>query len=186
MKKQLFILFTTFLMAINANALFEVRAGYGIQTPSDNKVSTSSIQTMSGFNIDGLVYLPMVPVGLGLRYESMGFDFNQAGGGSLSSTFKRTSLLVNYRLIDLFAYLGVIGSLGFTNDMVVSSSLGEAKWDSSMTYTVGAEGGVSLGLMSVGAELGYMGATLKDASNTGNPDAKLDGVYAKAIVGIGF
>ena len=64
--------------------------------------------------------------------------------------------------------------------------LAEANWDSSLTYSVGVEGGVSFGLIMVGAELGYLSANLEDADNLGNVDADLSGIYAKALVGVGF
>ena len=187
MKKQLLIMLAIFSVSFSAHSIVELRAGYGVQTPSDDEVGTNTLKSMSGFNLDAIVELPMLPFGFGLRYEDMGFDVGQLGGPDLTSSFQRTSLLINYRIIDLFLYFGVIGSLGFVNDMNVDFGGGlEANWDSSLTYSVGVEGGVSFGLIMVGAELGYLSANLEDADNLGNVDADLSGIYAKALVGVGF
>ena len=187
MKKQFLVFLAIVFVGFNAHSLVELRLGYGVQTPAEDSVGTSTLQSMSGINLDAIVDLPMVPFGFGLRYEDMGFDVAQLTGGDLEASFKRTSLLVNYRFIDLFAYLGVIGSLGFVNDMNLQfNGGGEANWDSALTYSVGAEGGFSFGLFMVGAELGYMSANLEDSDNLGNSDADLSGIYAKALVGLSF
>lgn len=185
MKKIFLALCLPLFLTSTAHGLFEVRAGYGLQTPSDPD-GVNSLTTMHGFNLDALVKIPLVPVGLGLRYENMGFDL-EAGAQSLSSSMQRTSLLVNYRIIDFFFYLGAIGSIGFVNDATIGiPGLGERDFNSSLTYSVGVEGGVSLGLMKVGAELGYLGANFGDNSGAGLPDIDLSGIYAKALVGFGF
>jgi hypothetical protein len=183
--KKLFLTFVAlFFVSLNAQALFELRAGYGVQTPADDQVGANTLTSMGGFNLDAIVELPMVPVGLGLRYENLGSDLEFFGQAVASSTFERTSLIVNYRIIDLFLYFGLIGTLGLVNDYTAEfTGLGETKWDADLTYSVGVEGGVSLGLFMVGAELGYMAANL-EANN--QPDVDVSGIYAKALVGVGF
>jgi len=185
--KKLFLIFAIpLLISLNANALFEIRAGYGVQTPGEQDVSaTQNLSTMSGFNLDAIVELPMVPVGLGLRYEDMGFDFNQSGV-SFESEMQRTSILVNYRIIDMFLYFGAIGSIGLVNDASISAPGNKAEFKSSMTYSLGVEGGLSLGLMQVGAELGYLGANFEEDTNVYGSDLDLSGMYAKILVGVGF
>ena len=186
MKKQILSLVAILIFSLNANAIIDLRAGYGIQTPSDDTYSGDTIKTLTGFNLDAIVKIPLVPFGFGLRYENMGFDLDSPPL-TFDATFKRTSLLINYRIIDLFAYFGLIGTVGLVNDLSVSvPGVTDAEFDASMTYSVGLEGGVSLGLISVGAELGYIGATLKQTNNPSNPDVNLDGIYAKALVGVGF
>ena len=185
--KKLFLIFAApLLISLNANALFEIRAGYGVQTPGDQDISaTQNLSSMSGYNLDAIVEIPMVPVGLGLRYENMGFDFNQSGV-PLESEMQRTSLLVNYRIIDLFLYFGAIGSVGLVNNASVSSPGSATEYKSSMTYSIGVEGGLSLGLMQVGAEVGYLGANFEEDTNFSAADLDLSGMYAKILVGVGF
>lgn len=185
--KKLFLIFVApLLISLNANALFEIRAGYGVQTPGEQDLtSTSNLSTMTGFNVDAIVEIPMVPVGLGLRYEDMGFDLDQPGF-TASSEMQRTSILVNYRLIDMFLYFGPIASIGLINDASISSAVGNAEFTSSMTYSLGVEGGVSLGLIQVGAELGYLSADFEEDTNFGFPDLDLSGIYGKVLVGFGF
>ncbi len=186
MKKIFLILTVPLFISLNANALFEIRAGYGVQTPGEQDLSsTQNLSTMSGFNLDAIVEIPMVPVGLGLRYENMGFDFNQSGL-PLESEMTRTSILVNYRIIDLLFYFGAIGSIGLINDASISTAVGNAEFTSSMTYSIGVEGGLSLGLMQVGAELGYLGANFEEDTNLYGSDLDLSGMYAKILVGVGF
>lgn len=188
MKKILLAALAVSLFSAPANALFELRAGYGIQTPAEDNYSGNTLKTITGLNLDALVELPMVPIGLGLRYEDMGFDTEAFGGGNVfESKVNRLSLLVNYRIIDLFAYFGLIGSVGFSNEAEIEiTGAGVAKYKADLTTTVGVEGGFSFGLFMVGAELGYAMGTYKDDNNSGNPDLDLGGVYAKALVGVGF
>lgn len=172
----------------NANALFEVRAGYGVETPGQDSYQNRSVSTISGFNLDGIFEIPMTSWGVGLRYEDLGFDIS-SNGQEWESDLKRTSILVNYRLLDSFAYFGIIGTLGFMNEMKVNvTGLGQAEYKADFTTSVGVEAGVSLALISLGAELGYMSANLKDDDGgiVNNPDFDASGVYMKAIVGFGF
>ncbi len=182
MRKQLALLLTTLFVAHSAHALFELRAGYGVQTPADDNVNGSTLTSMAGFNLDAIVELPLLPFGFGLRYENLGSEVEIPLVGTVDSSFERTSLLVNYRIIDLFAYFGLIGTIGFVNDFKVEVPGATSELDASLTYSAGVEGGVSLGLIMLGAELGYMVA---DVDGNGL-EADLSGVYAKALVGVGF
>lgn len=182
MKKHILVLFLSVFAFSQAQAIVELRAGYGIQTPADSEQNGQTLKSMAGFNVDAIVELPMVPFGFGLRYENLGSKISIPTIGDVDATFERTSLLVNYRIIDLLVYAGLIGSLGFQNNLKVETPGSTTELDTSLTYSVGAEAGVSLGLIMLGAELGYIGAKLKDNTNEGD----LSGVYAKALVGVGF
>jgi hypothetical protein len=182
MKKYILTSILTLLFVTQAQALFELRAGYGVNTPADKDYGVSTLSTMTGFNLDAIAELPMIPFGIGLRYESMGLDL-QTAGTDFTTDMKRTSLIVNYRFIDFFTYLGVIGTIGFTNDVDVKYPGNTVKYDSNLTYSAGLEGGVSLGLVMIGGELGYLSANFKSSALS---DLDLSGVYAKAIVGVGF
>lgn len=185
--KKILVLLVPLFMAANASALFEARLGYGVNTPQEKDISsTAALSTMTGFNLDAIAELPMVPFGFGLRYESMGLDVNQ-GGATYNTDLTRLSLLLNYRIIDFFTYFGVIGTIGFANNATVKNVplLGNQDYTADLTYTVGVEGGLSFGLLMVGAELGYTMATYE--GNVPNATSlKLDGIYAKALAGVSF
>ncbi len=190
MNKHILIIVTTLMMTFNADAIVELRAGYGVNTPADNSVtSTASLSTMSGFNLDGIVELPMVPFGFGLRYESMGMDVETASA-NYASDMERISLLVNYRIIDMFLYFGVIGTIGFSNEVTINNiptvqvpTGTDLTYDADLTYSVGVEGGVTFGLLMIGGELGYNIAKYENTSNDPS-EVDFDGVYAKILVGV--
>lgn len=189
MKRQWMALIASILFSTSAQALFEVRAGYGVNTPAEDSVSFAGgnigLSTMSGWNLDAIVSPPLIPFGFGLRYESMGFDAS-TGGVDLSSSMTRLSLIVNYRFIDTLIYLGPIATIGFSNDVTIEvAGSNDLEYDSDLTYSIGAEGGVSLGLIFVGAELGYNIAKYENTAISPN-EIDFSGVYAKALVGFGF
>ena len=193
MKKLLLALFLPLLISLPANALIELRAGYGLITPSDDFGSGAELASFAGFNADAIFELPMFPLGLGLRYESMGSALQASGQADVDAEFTRTSLLVNYRIIDLFLYFGPIATIGFQNDAKFTNFpvIGNIEMSTDLTYTVGVEAGVSLGLFMVGAELGYfLGGDFDIDSPAGatftGGTYNMDGLYAKAIVGVGF
>ena len=70
----------------------------------------------------------------------------------------------------------------------IDTPLGEIEYDSDLTYTVGAEAGLSFGLFMVGAEVGYSIAdyTAKDRASTNLDEIDFSGIYAKVLVGVGF
>jgi hypothetical protein len=187
MTKKLLIIFALFAFTAPAQALFEVRAGYGVNTPADEDTGAGAdLSTMSGFNLDAIIEPPLIPFGFGLRYETMGFDV-EAGNASFESDMERISLLVNYRLINTLLYVGAIGTIGFANDVTVDySNQISGDYSADLTYSLGAEAGVSLGIIQVGAELGYNFATYETTNNAVPSEIDFDGVYAKALVGFGF
>jgi len=167
-------------LPLSSHALFEVRAGYGTIDPGDNSYQGNSLGKMSGFNLDAIVEPPLITdLGFGLRYEKMKMDIGSGSKGEL----ERVSALINYHIIDLFAYFGVIGTIGISNDFTMSGTLPNSGLDPKMNYTLGVEGGLSLGLIKVGAELGQFFGKVK---YSGNPDIDLSGLYGKIIVGFGF
>ena len=191
MKKLVLAFLATFLFWLPAQAIVELRAGYGINTVGDYESSTGNnleIAGFAGFNLDAILELPLLPVGLGVRYESMGFDVKQ-GALESSADFERISAIVNYRFIDMFAYFGLIGTLGLVNDVTIKSGgliAAERKYDASLTSSVGVEAGVSLGLLMFGAEAGYFMGTYKDKGTPALNDMDAGGIYAKVLVGVGL
>lgn len=187
MKKQILLLISALAFSFSANAIVELRAGYGVNTPADDNINASTLTTVSGFNLDAIVELPMIPFGFGLRYEDMGFDVENTGvgDGTFESEFNRMSLIVNYRIIDLFAYFGLIGTIGFQNEAKLKDSAlaSTIEYESDLTFSAGVEGGLTFGLIMVGAELGYNIGTYENTNGT-LPDVDFGGVYGKVLVGV--
>lgn len=178
--KKLFVILLL-LLPLSSQALFEIRAGYGTTTPDEDMYAgTTSVDDMTGFNLDVLVKPPLLTdFGFGLRYEKMKTDV----GTNSEAELERIAALVNYRFIDLFAYFGVIGSVGLSNDLVVNSPSGNTDFDAKLNYSVGLEGGVNLGLISIGVEVGKF---FGEFESTGLADLDLSGMYWKGLVGFGF
>jgi hypothetical protein len=144
-----------------------------------------------GPSVDGIISLPLVPVGFGLRWEDMGASVG-AGAVNFEAKMTRVSALVNYRLIDTIVHLGLIASIGVSH--TASATVGSTAYTSSPglagTYSIGLEGNLSLLGLIVGAEAGYMAAnlgTMKDSGGTSiGRDIDLSGPYTKILVGFGF
>ena len=174
MKKLLICLFL--LAPLSSQALFEVRAGVGTTQMDEDTYGAFSVDDMKGFNLDVIFEPPIITdMGLGLRYEKMKFDI-----GASEAELERISALVNYRFIDLFAYFGVIATVGLSNNFEID---GDDDYDPSINYSVGAEAGVTLGLLLVGAEVGKF---FGDVGVPGSPDLDISGLYGKVLVGFGF
>ncbi len=159
-------------------ALAEIRVGYGTQT-WDEDVGGEDFEPLYGLNADILITPPLLGFGFGLRYESLGYDKD-----GVDFTYTRTSILINKRLIDTVFYVGAIGSIGFNNTGTYETALGDFDVEGDgFNYTIGAEAGVGLGLISIGGEVGYMFGTLEA---DGGVEIDSAGPYAKAIVSFGF
>jgi hypothetical protein len=191
----------SFMVVTPAYALFDLRAGYGLNngSPSDiNDTLNSAVsgattfKSLPGFNIDAIVKIPMVPIGFGLRYENLGGSVSTAFPGASSSmdaklTFERTALLVNYRIIDTLVYLGGLATYGIMNssnfnfDCPACTGLNHfaAKSGSASSYSVGVEGGVKLPVVNFGAEVGYASFVGKDYTDGGNKIQDSTGANAK-------
>ncbi len=177
--KKLFVTLLL-LLPLSSHALFEVRAGYGSASPETETYNGGSVDDMTGFNLDVLVKPPLISdMGFGLRYEKMKADVGTTGEAEL----ERIAALVNYRFIDLFAYFGVIGSVGLSNDLTYTDPTTTLDFDAKLNYSVGLEGGINLGLIHLGVEVGKFFGEFELA---GNPDLDLSGMYWKGLVGFGF
>ncbi|MGZ3723539.1 MAG: hypothetical protein ACXVA9_11440 [Bdellovibrionales bacterium] len=215
MKTKFILLSLIAFMISPAHALIDVRLGYGqnlgdpkqLNAEMDHYVSgASAVKSMVGLNADVLVMLPLVPIGFGLRYESLS-DSKSSGylGGSLDSKIKfdRLALLLNYRIIDTIAYFGPIATYGLMNTAKFSNDCNgcsatihtDGKAGSASSYSLGVEGGLKLPLFRVGAELGYASFIGKDYDSNGtvyqdytgsNLKIDLTGVYCKILLGVGF
>ena len=213
MKKLMAIaLFVTGVFAANtSHALFELRlsGSYHIVSPTDFNDFLTQTSGLSALNLDevtglptiggdAILYLPMVPVGLGLRYEWLGSpEITDADTNtSVSFGLSRASLLANYRVLDSFLWVGPIASLGlihtfdfdYSSDVTPNYTVDDFN---AFSFSIGAEGGVSLGLFDLGAEIGYMHWNYTGLKAEGGGDAAFDtldlgGIYAKVHLGVGF
>ena len=180
--KRIFITILPFLfLSWPAQALLEVAVGYGGHSPTDTSQGDASLKIMHGWNIDAIGEIPMVPVGLGLRYETMGMALNQLAQNSSTTRLNRLSALVNYRLIDMIAYLGFIGTLGLSSKIrgKIFDTM-ELDYRSPWNFSLGLEGGVNFGFLGLGGELGYNFAKYKSEKSVPTT-LDMNGLYFKVM-----
>ncbi len=181
-----------------ASALVEVRAGYGILNSKPDLVSfySGSFPTAApnaGLTVDAIVTIPLVGLGGGLRMENMNIKYDNDTLG-IENKLNRTSLIVNYRLLNTLVYLGPIFTMGLnhTNSIKIRAAGSEVSNISSSkvtSYTAGLEGGASLLGFMVGAEVGTMNMKYNDAKDSVSNvvhDLDMSGNYMKIFVGFGI
>lgn len=195
-----FLIIVSVLLSPQAYALFEARVSYGLLATNTDlsplcptcSGSAPSIVPTYGLGADAILTLPipLIP-GVGLRYENMGLTAG-AGGVDFKADYTRTALILNWRPIDNFLYLGPIFTYGISHSAKLTATDGGTKKadfsaDSVKSYGVGLEAGLKLIGFSVGAELGYLDFRWNDAKDsTGNAptqDINMSGTYAKIILG---
>nr|WP_295900560.1 hypothetical protein [uncultured Bdellovibrio sp.] len=203
MKKILSLLSVTIvsiLLSSQAHALFEARVSYGLLATNADlgplcptcSAPAPSIVPTYGLGADAILTLPipLIP-GVGIRYENMGLTAS-SGGVDFKADYTRTALILNWRPIDNFIYLGPILTYGISHTTKLKAEDGGVKKadfsaDSVKSYSVGLEGGLKLIGFSVGAEIGYLDFRWNDAKDsTGNAptqDINMSGTYAKFILG---
>ena len=180
-------------------ALFEVRAGYGILSSKPDfsgfySGATPAATPNEGLTLDAIATVPLVGIGGGLRMENMKISYDNSALG-ISNQLSRTSLIVNYRIINTLIYLGPIFTYGLshTNSVKLTSSdveLSNISSNKVSSYSLGVEGGASLLGFMVGAELGKLAMSYKNATDSINPthvhNLDMSGTYAKIFVGFGI
>lgn len=200
------ISFITLLIApLSAMALFEARATYGLQTAKQSATDicgnscaspadAPSLVGLGGFGADVIITPPLFPVGLGMRYESMGIS-TSAGNFSAEVKATRTAFLLNYRLIDTIIHFGPIATYGLshTGSADVKEG-GTSKVDFSASkatsYSIGLELGVKPLIIipiTIGLEAGYLGYKYDDVTNSVDGSSKsldLSGTYLKVFLGL--
>lgn len=188
----------------SAHALVELKGGYSLHQTSPSGLNDAfpanpKISQLQSFSADIMANVPLMPVGLGLRYESLKRDETSGTMGS-EVTWTRSSIVINKRFIDTLMYLGPIVTVGIANDFKYRSSNGgtstEYKTDSQLNGTIGVEAGAKLLLLRVGVEIGYLYAPmgeLKTSTGGAVTDANgskvtfdMSGTYMRAVVGFGF
>lgn len=199
--KHLLLAFCLLLISPLSHALIDFRVGYGtmISKPDLGKIYTGtdsdipSAAPSAGLNVDVIATIPIVGLGAGLRYEDFKIDYDSSGF-TVENSFKRTSMIVNWRLIDTLLYVGPILTYGMnhTNKIKFTSGAGtlmDISSSSVSSYSVGLEAGAKLIGLRAGAEVGYMNMTYKDATDSvtaGKADLNMSGNYVKVMVGFGF
>lgn len=194
------LLCTAVLISSPAHALFEARVSYGLLTTATDlgplcpscSASAPAIVPTYGLGADAILTLPLPLIpGVGLRYENMGLTASN-GGLDIKSEYTRTALILNWRPLNNFIYLGPIFTYGLSHSTSIKASEGgvtKADFSSSTvsSYSVGLEAGLSLLGFNVGAEAGYLDMRWKDAKDsTGNAptqDINMSGTYAKILLG---
>lgn len=195
-----FLAIVSVLLSSQAHALFEARVSYGLLATNADlsplcptcSADAPSIVPTYGLGADAILTLPipLIP-GVGLRYENMGLTAG-AGGVDFKADYTRTALILNWRPIDSFLYLGPILTYGISHSTKLTATDGGTKKadfsaDSVSSYSVGLEAGLKLIGFSVGAEVGYLDFRWNDAEDsTGNAptqDINMSGTYAKIILG---
>jgi hypothetical protein len=180
--------------------LLELRGGVGLNAANPHSLEDRvnavngenlDVKNFDNYNADIFVNLPVIPIGIGLRQEWIR-QKQSSGGDSLDLNAKNLSVLVDWRILNNIVYLGPIVSIGYPSANVDfhSSSSGDTSdkvTSGRPSYSVGAEAGVKLGFLLVGAEAGYSAVKLNNHSSD-NPNVKADvdlsGAYGKLMVGV--
>ncbi len=207
MKKIIFAsIVSSILIPASSFALFEARATFGPQMPSNNAVSDicSGNSNCTGvlpdkfalpfMGADALVKIPLVPFGFGLRYEKLSAS-GSSSNMDAKADFNRTAILINYRIIDTILHVGPIASYGISHSGNISMSQNGTKIldytaGTATSYSVGIEVGVKPLIilpLKIGAEAGisqfkYTGAT--DTLGGAAKDIDLSGNYIKVFLGL--
>jgi hypothetical protein len=189
------------LQAPKALAIFDLKVGYGTLASKPDLLGfytgaatmPATVPTV-GLTMDAIVTIPVIGIGGGIRTEDMKISYDSDVLG-ISNSFKRTSLILNYRLLNTVIYLGPIFTLGVnhSNELKIASGgsdLSKIKSSNVSSYTAGIEAGASLIGLTAGAELGVMNMKYKDATDeldtTKIHDIDMSGSYVKLFVGFGI
>lgn len=186
-------------------ALFEARVTYGSLASQQSLAdicqgscvapsNAPAIVPTFGLGVDAIVELPFFPMGLGIRAEDMKLSASTSTiEGELN--YKRTAILVNYRLIDTIVHFGPIASIGISHsgNMTIKEG-GITRVDispgSPTSYSLGLELGVKPLVvipLKLGAEAGYMSFKWGNSTNSVDSSTKnvdLSGMYLKVFLGL--
>lgn len=195
--------------ATTSHALIELRGAVALlnANPSELHAFTSEAfpsspkpARMNGVAVDVIATLPIMPVGVGARLETFkGSD--TAVGTEAGVEWKRISVLLNKRFVDRGVYLGPVLTVGISNDFKYRTgpvgSTQEFRAKDPFSASIGIEAGVSLFVIKLGGEVGYLHApvgNLKNADTLAEPTlasgekvkADMSGTYARATLGLSF
>lgn len=198
------LLALAFLLPSQAHAIFELRGFGGLTfnepTGLNSRLSSSGIAqifVLGRYGVDAIIRLPGVPLGVGFRHEWQGIKVDASSTGSQGNEFEvsstRTAGLISYRFIDKTGYVGLVGTVGVTHKPVIrlKETSGVSDYDSgkSNSGSIGFDGGLHVGGLYFGAEVGYQDYILKEISGpsgTASFDMNFTGFYGQISFGIGF
>ncbi len=198
--------YTLFLLILSfestANAKIEARLTYGLSSGhpdlSSSYVGSNNLPTpgpLFGWGVDAFLYLPYWPFGMGLRYENL--SLKQSGNNlNLSAQLSRSSIVVNYRIVDTLLFVGPIFSYGFIHQGQLKindsgSEVADFNTTKASTYSLGVETGAQINNFLVGLEAGYENLLLQEtedhsASSRPTSDFDFSGFYFKTFIGFNF
>jgi hypothetical protein len=149
--------------------------------------------SMSGFNIDVFINIPLLPIGAGLRYEKSGQDQSNNSGDNLELDVQNLALLIDWRIISnkLF-YVGPLLILGYPSGNFKLENAGELNTadidPDQLSIAIAVEGGIYISSFIIGAELGYSSVKLEPPSGflDVTPEINMSGFFGRLQVGYGF
>lgn len=191
------VIFFAIAISPAANAFIELKGGYSLlqANPSefnDYSAPREKVNSLTGLTGDILLNAAIMPINIGARYEQ--FTFDKGSGASQSKLdFQRISVVLNNRFIDTGAYVGLVATIGLSNEL--KDKITNNKASSSLSGSIGLEAGVKFGFLMVGVEGGYLiaplgnlktstGGTVMNGSEPVTVD--MSGVYGRGLVGFNF
>ena len=184
-------------IAVGEN-LIELRVG-GFITATDptglnDKLNELGLESgsMSGFNVDVFVNIPLLPIGAGLRYEKSSQDQSTSSDKNFELDVKNISLLVDWRIFDnsLF-YAGPLLTLGYptgTFKLNNVDALNTVDIDpDQLSIAIAIEGGIRISSFILGAELGYSSVKLEPPGLFElTPEVNMSGFFGRLQLGVGL
>lgn len=157
---------------------------------------------LNGVGADVVYYRPLLGVGIGLRYENLGYIMVQ-GTEEYKASTSRVAVLGSYRFLNDSNFIGFVGTYGFSHsgdfsvcqDSTVCRGQGfyERELTSSQisSYTLGLEAGFRIGGFLFGTEVGYINYLWKamrdrQGADLGAPKLDFSGNYIKFFLGFGL
>ena len=199
-----FALFAVVGFSSVSHAVIELKGGYTLHQTSPGGLNDAfpaapKIDQMQSISFDVMGNVPLMPVGIGVRHETLKRN-ETAGANGSEVNWSRTSILVNKRLIDTLVYLGPVATFSVASDFKYRSTVAgvstDYKTDSQLNATIGVEAGAKLTILRVGAEIGYHYAPMGELKTTAGVPVTdvngqkvtfdMSGTYARVVVGFGF
>lgn len=146
-----------------------------------NGSTVAQAPAVPAVGLDVIVTPPLFPVGLGLRYESIGIPEVGDATSSAELSGSLASLVVNKRFLDTVFWTGIIGTYALTGSATTRATINSVSVSEKVNlgnYSVGLEGGFAFLGFLVGVELGYQNLSFGSQAVSGS--------YSKLHVGFGI
>jgi hypothetical protein len=189
--------FAVFSFAPRAQAFLELKVGYSLintdpKSFNDQDPVREAVKGMNGLTADLLLNAAIMPINIGARYET--FAMKEGSGLTANDvSYERISVILNKRFIDTLGYLGMVATVGLSNEFKDKRTNNKAS--SSLSGSIGLETGIKFGFLMFGIEGGYLVAPLGElktptggtVSTTAGPvEVDMTGAYGRAMVGFNF